>query len=122
MLEIMEHVCIFFIKFILILDVIKRFITRGYRAEIYEALLKEKNKVIGIKMYISSEDDKEYIDRDISVGFNEKIKSEYTLEYQDKFCTGEFQCVTMELCETSLDKIVKPLISSKPKILLSDDV
>jgi hypothetical protein len=42
--------------------VIKRFITCGYRAEIYEALLKEKNKVVRIKMYISSEDDKEYID------------------------------------------------------------
>jgi hypothetical protein len=64
------------------------FIIRGDRAEVYEALLKEKNNLMGIKVYISSVDS------------NEKIKSEYT----------------------SLVKIVDGLISSKPKILLSDDV
>jgi hypothetical protein len=77
---------------------------------------------VAIKAYRPSDDNGLSMKRDILIGFEKRLESEYTLNYQDEFIAGQFHCVVMEFMNTSLNKILNPLISSSPKTLLSDEV
>jgi hypothetical protein len=62
------------------------------------------------------------IERDMSIGFELRLKTEYTLNYEDSFVAGELQCVVMKLMKTSLERFLNPYINSNPKKYLSDEV
>jgi serine/threonine protein kinase len=105
-----------------VLDLITRYIADGGAAIVYEAEWVEKSKKIAVKVF-KAVFNKSGIDREISIGFEKRIDSEYTLNYQDKFIADNFLCVTMELMETSLDRFIgiHP-DTSYPKVFLKEDV
>jgi hypothetical protein len=76
---------------------------------------------MAVKMFKSTSDGRP-ITRDITTGFNKNLDSEYTLNYRDKFTVesnlGSFQCVIMDLLDTSLRKF----IDDRKGQLLSDEV
>jgi hypothetical protein len=88
---------------------------------VYSAVLKETNVQMAVKSYYPT-DNSFSIERDMSTGFELRLKTEYTLNYEDSFTTGKFQCVVMKLMNTSLEKFLIPYINSNPKIYLSDEV
>jgi serine/threonine protein kinase len=103
-----------------LLDKIGKLIGQGGTAFVYSALLKEKNVEMAVKVflptYLSS------IERDLSTGFEKRLSTEYTLNYEDEFVGGKIQCVAMKLMKISLEKILDPLMNSNPRIFLSDEV
>jgi hypothetical protein len=88
---------------------------------VYSALLRETNVEMAVKSYYAT-DDRFSIERDMSIGFELRLKTEYTLNYEDTFVAGEFQCVAMKLMKTSLEKFLNKYIKSNPKEYLSDEV
>jgi hypothetical protein len=88
---------------------------------VYSAVLKEKNVEVAVKAYYPT-DNGHSIQRDLSTGFELRLNTEYTLNYEDTFNAGELQCVVMKLMTTSLEKLLTPLINSNPKKYLSDEV
>jgi hypothetical protein len=88
---------------------------------VYSAVLKEKNIRVAVKAYYPTDNDFS-IQRDLSIGFELRLKTEYTLNYEDTFDAGPFKCVVMKLMTTSLEKYLNPLINSDPKKYLSDEV
>jgi hypothetical protein len=50
------------------------------------------------------------IQRDMSIGFELRLKTEYTLNYEDTFVAGNYQCVVMELMKISLERFISPYI------------
>jgi serine/threonine protein kinase len=82
--------------------------------------LKDTNKEMAIKIYKIIEDRKK-ISRDIDIGFNKNLDSQYIVNYRDKFIVksreGNIQCVVMDLLDGSLNKF---LLNQKK--LLTDEV
>jgi hypothetical protein len=88
------------------------------------------NTEIAVKVFDSTDDGSQIL-RDITIGFNEKLVSEYTLNYKDEFIaesdpkeensslrgSKNFQCVVMDLMDGSLRDFLL-----KQNGLLSDDV
>jgi serine/threonine protein kinase len=111
----------FLVNILLILDKIGKIVGNGGAAVVYSALLKEKNLEMAVKSYYPI-DNNFSIQRDMSTGFELRLKTEYTLNYVDSFIAGEFQCVVMEFMKTSLEKFLSPYINSDPKKYLSDEV
>jgi serine/threonine protein kinase len=105
----------------LLLDKIRELVGSGGAAVVYSALLKETNVQMAVKSYNPTEDNFS-IERDMSIGFELRLKTEYTLNYEDTFVAGELQCVVMKLMKTSLEKFLNPYINSNPKKYLSDEV
>jgi serine/threonine protein kinase len=105
----------------LILDKIGKLIGFGGAAVVYSAFLKKTNVQMAVKCY-NPTDNGFSIQRDMSIGFELRLKTEYTLNYEDSFVARELQCVVMELMKTSLEKFLTPYINSEPKIYLSDEV
>jgi hypothetical protein len=62
------------------------------------------------------------IERDMCIGFELRLETEYTLNYEDTFVAGELQCVVMRLMKTSLQKFLNLYINSSPKKYLSNKV
>jgi serine/threonine protein kinase len=93
----------------------------GGAAVVYSAVLKETNVQMAVKSYYPI-DNVFSIQRDMSTGFELRLKTEYTLNYEDTFVAGELQCVVMRLMKTTLQKFLNPYIKSNPKKYLSDDV
>jgi serine/threonine protein kinase len=117
----MENVCFYFsLSF---LDEIKNFIGNGASADVYKCILKDTNTEMAIKVFKPTEDGKPIL-RDIAIGFNKELDSEYTVKYRDKFTIkcGEknFQCVVMDLQDSSLDRFL--LNRNINEQLLTDDV
>jgi cell division ATPase FtsA len=87
---------------------------------VYSAVLKRKEEDIkmAVKVYFPvNVDDKLGFERDMYIGFELRLKTEYTLNYEDMFDAGPFKCVVMELMTTSLENFLNPLINSNPKKL-----
>jgi hypothetical protein len=107
--------------FLIFSDEIKDFIGSGVTADVYICILKETNTEMAVKVFKPTSDGGP-IARDITIGFNKKLDSEYTLNYRDKFTVksrgGDFQCVVMDLLDSSLNKFLK----NQNGQLLSDDV
>jgi hypothetical protein len=90
---------------------------------VYSAVLKEKNVRMAVKAYFPvGGKEKLHIERDVFIGSELRLKTEYTLNYEDTFDAGEFKCVVMEFMTTSLENFLSPLIASTPKKYLSDEV
>jgi hypothetical protein len=87
----------------LLLDKIGELVGSGAAAIVYSALLKETNSQMAVKSYNPTENGFS-IERDMSTGFELRLKTEYTLNYEDSFVAGELQCVVMKLMKTSLEK------------------
>jgi serine/threonine protein kinase len=104
-----------------LLDKIGKLIGQGGVALVFSALLKEKNVEMAVKAFFPT-DSSFSIERDLSTGFEKRLITEYTLNYEDEFVAGEIQCVVMKLMKTSLEKVLNRLINSNPKIYLSDEV
>jgi hypothetical protein len=85
--------CIFFMLCNFCIDKVLKYIDQGASAYIYECVLKEKNIKIAVKVFHPKE---------VTRGFDKRLKSEYTLIYEDKFKSGPFQCVSMKLMKTTL--------------------
>jgi serine/threonine protein kinase len=105
----------------LVLDKIGEIVGSGTIAVVYSSVLKETNVQMAVKCYYPT-DDILSIKRDMSIGFELRLKTEYTLNYEDSFVAGKFQCVVMKLMKTSLQKFLNPYINSNPKKYLSDEV
>jgi serine/threonine protein kinase len=117
----LEHV--FYFNFVIFLDFIEKFIGKGAAAAVYSAVLKEKKLKMAVKAYFPVKaSEKLPIDRDMFIGFELRLKTEYTLKYEDTFDAGPFKCVVMELMTNSLENLLSPLIHSNPKKYLSDEV
>jgi serine/threonine protein kinase len=115
----LEHVFIYFKKCI-VLDKIGELVGSGAVALIYSALLKETNVQKAVKCFFT--DNVFSIKRDMSIGFELRLKTEYTLNYEDTFVVGKLQCVVMKFMKTSLKEFLDPYINSSPKKYLSDEV
>jgi serine/threonine protein kinase len=90
---------------------------------VYSAVLKDKNIKVAVKAYFPVKvNEKLHIDRDIFIGSELSLKTEYTLNYEDAFDAGPFKCVVMELMTTSLENFLNPLINSNPKKYLNNEV
>jgi serine/threonine protein kinase len=103
-----------------LLDKIGKLVGRGKTALVYSALLKEKNVRMAVKAFLPT--DVDTLKRDLTNGFEKRLNTEYTLNYEDDFVVGEIRCVTMKLMKTSLKRILDPLMNSNPKILLNNGV
>jgi hypothetical protein len=62
------------------------------------------------------------MDRDILMGLEKRISSDYTITYFEIFNSGNFQCVSMPLMKCSLQKELTPLMKNSKKTYLSDEV
>jgi hypothetical protein len=93
----------------------------GGAAVVYSSVLKETNVEMAVKSYYAT-DNAFSIQRDMSIGFEVRLKTEYTLNYEDSFDAGKYQCVAMKLMTTSLEKFLSPFINSEPKKYLTDEV
>jgi serine/threonine protein kinase len=105
----------------LFLDKIGKVVGSGGAAVIYSALLKETDVQMAVKSYYPT-DNTFSIQRDMYIGFELSLETEYTLNYEDDFTTEKFQCVVMKLMNSSLEKFLIPYIDSNPKKYLSDEV
>jgi serine/threonine protein kinase len=102
------------------LDEITEYIDEGGFAFVYKCVSKDTNTEMAVKVYKVTT--LESISRDIKIGFNKNLDSEYTLNYRDKFTIEinkeTFQGVVMDLFDCSLRKY---LLNQNGK-LLSDEV
>jgi serine/threonine protein kinase len=114
--------CFFILRNVqFVLDKIGKSIDSGGAAVVYSAVLKETNEKMAVKSYYPTSN-KFSIQRDMSTGFELRLETEYTLNYEDTFVAGDLQCVAMKLMTTSLEKFLSPLINSNPKKYFSDEV
>jgi serine/threonine protein kinase len=104
------------------LDVIGNIIGHGATAVVYESFLEEQNLKVAVKAFLSSKTKDLSMLRDISTGTDERLSSNYTLTYSETFFHDKFQCVSMPLMETSLDKFLNPYIEKEVKEYFNDDV
>jgi serine/threonine protein kinase len=89
---------------------------------VYEAVVKGTSKKVAIKGFLT-QDNSEPMERDVSHGLDPRLRSEYTIMYDEVFNSGESRFVVMKLMKSSLKEYLTPFISSPhPKKLLSDEV
>jgi serine/threonine protein kinase len=93
----------------------------GSFADVYKCILEGTNVEMAVKVFRLTSNEKPIL-RDITIGFNKNLDSEYTLKYKDKFTinckAGNLQCVVMDLLDNSLEKF----LSNRNEQLLSDEV
>jgi serine/threonine protein kinase len=101
-------------------DIIKKAIGDSTTSSVvYEAVIKELNEKVAIKVFLPTDDSKF---RDFEIGLNECFFSDYTLGYYERLIFEEYLCVSMKLMEGSLQKFLDPLITKTIKDYFDDDV
>jgi serine/threonine protein kinase len=103
------------------LDIIGNWIGNGSSGNVYDGIEKETGREVAIKLFLPS-NDSESIERDTNSGLDERLRSEYTIIYEEAFSLGKNLFAIMPLMINSLEKYLKEFTSSKPKKLLSDKV
>jgi hypothetical protein len=94
------HIC----GYCICLDEIVKFIARGSYGSVHEALLKNNNRKMALKMF--EQLDTPSTDRDVSIGLRKDLLSDYTIIYEDVMEYKGFMYVSMALMTKSLDKII----------------
>jgi serine/threonine protein kinase len=105
-----------YFAYYIFLDRLERVIGTNTTACVYESLLEEKNEKLAVKIFSTNSDSSN------EIIFEQKIKSDYSLDYLDQFKIGKCVCICMPLMDNSLEKFIQSLMFENPKRLLSDDV
>jgi serine/threonine protein kinase len=111
-----------YIYLIFYLDIIGKWIGNGSYGNVYEGIEKNTKTKVAIKVFFPNNDSKS-MERDINSGLDERLRSEYTIIYEEVLKLGENLFAIMPLMINSLDKyLIKFTTSSKQKKFLSDEV
>jgi serine/threonine protein kinase len=116
-----EKKCVIFYAFDFFLDIIGNCIGFGSFGYVYEAVEKESQKKVAIKGFLPNDDPKS-MERDLDIGIDPRLYSEYTMTYVEVFNFQGYLFAVMPLMKTSLDKNLNPYLLSRGKKLLSDTV
>jgi serine/threonine protein kinase len=100
------------------LDIIGNWIGNGSFGNVYEGVEKESQKKVAIKVFLPNNDSKS-IERDIYIGTDERLRSEYTIIYEEIINLEPNLFAIMPLMINSLNEFTT---SPEPKKLLSDEV
>jgi hypothetical protein len=103
-----------------VLDTIDDYICKGTFAMVFKSFFQKKNEEsiteVAIKFFFP--ENEKSMERDLQNGGDIRLYSKYTIIYNDVFYAQGFQCASMPLMKTSLQKY----INSLPNKFMEDEV